>query len=103
MISIWEADSLSVLVPVKDSDGEDFDLTGAAVEAVAQRVGGPVIEATTQVVEGGVSVTFAPGTFASGTFNGSEYQFHVRVAKDGEVNTVLATVITVSRSVQVPA
>src|SRR5690554_1418376 len=94
-----EADSLFVKVPVRIAPkNEALNLTGASVEAVAQRTGGEAKSATATVTDapgGIVTVSFAPDSLASAV-----YQLQVRATLGAEVQTVLATSIHVRQSIR---
>lgn len=100
MIESFETDSLSVRVPVTvDPGGAPLDLSGATVEASAERNGIAAIAATCIIehAAGGiVRVQFPPETFAR-----EVYVLHLRVRIGADVQTVLSETIRVRKSVRV--
>lgn len=99
MTATFETDTVRITVPITREDtGAALDLTGADIEAVAQRRGGDPINATIVVTDaagGIISVRWAAETFQPALYN-----WQVRVTIGGEVQTVVNDTITASRSIR---
>lgn len=93
----WAADSYSILIPVTYSDtGEPVDLTGASVEAAADRRGTTVAASAsiTDAPAGVLRVAVDRGKMAVGA-----WRLQARVTLSGEVQTVYDGMVTVYPSV----
>lgn len=105
MLNINDLDSASIKVQVnKQPSGDPFDLTEATIVAVAKRNGGGperFLGTVTPIdlAGGRVQVSWPPGTFEGelGTIT-----YHVRVGRDGELQTVYEGVIAVGKSIREP-
>jgi hypothetical protein len=99
MTTTFETDSVSITVPITREDtGEAVDLTGATLQAIAQRSGGAPIVATVTVTNpasGVARVSWPPETFTP-----VSYDWQLRVTINGEVQTVVSDTITAQRSLR---
>lgn len=97
-VQTFETDSVVITVPITREDtGAAVNLSGATLEAVAQRRGSDPIAATVTVTDaaGGVcQVSFSPDTF-----DVAPYDWQLRLTIAGEVQTVVSDTINAKRSI----
>ena len=97
-VQTFEADSVIITVPITREDtGAAVNLSGATLEAVAQRRGASPIAATVTVTNeaGGICQV----SFASETFDVATYDWQLRLTVAGEVQTVVSDTINARRSI----
>lgn len=98
MITVYERDSLAIVVAVKDQDAAAFPLIGAAAVG-AIKMGDDVIAAVISYPDQGGGVVKL--VFPAGTFLGQVgvHEVQARVTKAGEVGTVFARSVRVLPSI----
>jgi hypothetical protein len=99
MTKTYEADTLSIRIPVKvGSSSTPLDLTGAEIEVFAKRNNQPAIQGSVLVTEPETGVLVA--SFEPETFQAASYRFQCRITKGGVTQTVVDTEIVAKRSLR---